>query len=190
MALLFAIPFFNSCKKGDDDPFFSIHTRKARLVGEWKMTQGKIVQSYTGYGSGISTITFNNGTYTVTRGGDSYSGTYIFDVTIEKTGAFTQTISTTVSGSTDVITEEGTWFFLSKNKEADLKNKEAVAFQTNKTTESYDGQTLVTTETGGELVVYIITQLKNKEILMKRDYSYNETTNNETESEEYTLTLK
>lgn len=33
--------FFTECKKGEDDPFFSINSRKARLTGKWKLTGGK-----------------------------------------------------------------------------------------------------------------------------------------------------
>lgn len=33
---LFILPLLNTgCKKGEDDPFFSIYTRKARVTGEW-----------------------------------------------------------------------------------------------------------------------------------------------------------
>jgi hypothetical protein len=33
---------FNSCKKGPEDPFFSIWSRKHRVVGDWQVTEFKV----------------------------------------------------------------------------------------------------------------------------------------------------
>lgn len=33
---------YNSCKKGPEDPFFSIFSRKHRVVGDWKVTEYKV----------------------------------------------------------------------------------------------------------------------------------------------------
>jgi len=33
----FAVPSFQACKKGEDDPGLSLRSRKSRLAGEWKM---------------------------------------------------------------------------------------------------------------------------------------------------------
>jgi len=33
---------YNSCKKGPEDPFFSIWSRKHRVVGDWKLTSYKV----------------------------------------------------------------------------------------------------------------------------------------------------
>lgn len=36
LSIIMVLPFINGClKKGSDDPFVSIYTRKARIVGEW-----------------------------------------------------------------------------------------------------------------------------------------------------------
>lgn len=38
LALLLVLPFINGClKKGEEDPFLSIYTRKARVTGDWKV---------------------------------------------------------------------------------------------------------------------------------------------------------
>lgn len=37
---IFALPF-QSCKKGEDDPFLSFRSRKARVVGEWTVKEVK-----------------------------------------------------------------------------------------------------------------------------------------------------
>ncbi|MBL0049741.1 MAG: hypothetical protein IPP32_16800 [Bacteroidetes bacterium] len=40
--LTLCIMSFNACRKGEDDPFFSFHTRKDRVAGAW------VVSNYTG----------------------------------------------------------------------------------------------------------------------------------------------
>lgn len=39
LALIIIIPLFDSCKKGEQDPFFSIYPRKARVVADWDITE-------------------------------------------------------------------------------------------------------------------------------------------------------
>ncbi len=51
--LFLAVSTMNSCRKGEEDPFFSIKTRKARLAGEWQIsdaswTEGDSVAIYNG----------------------------------------------------------------------------------------------------------------------------------------------
>lgn len=43
LLLMFVIvlPMLNGCKKGEEDPFFSIHTRKARVTGIWDINYFK-----------------------------------------------------------------------------------------------------------------------------------------------------
>ncbi len=40
------LPALNSCKKGEDDPFLSLRSRKARISGEWKIETMKDESSY------------------------------------------------------------------------------------------------------------------------------------------------
>lgn len=35
LIIMFTVLGFQSCKKGEDDPFFSFRSRKARVIGEW-----------------------------------------------------------------------------------------------------------------------------------------------------------
>lgn len=66
---LYGFTFSGCFKKGDEDPFFSLRTRKARLIGEWDITEWKVdgvsilseTDSYTGYNS------FCNSNYTDTE---------------------------------------------------------------------------------------------------------------------------
>jgi len=68
VAIIFSAVFpFTGCKKGEDDPFFSIHSRKARVTGNWKIVYSNVVSVYTDT-SGTQTIsTVSDGeTYTTT----------------------------------------------------------------------------------------------------------------------------
>ncbi|MDD4575741.1 MAG: hypothetical protein PHI36_04870, partial [Bacteroidales bacterium] len=37
---------FSACKKGEDDPALSLRSRKARVAGEWKMTNIKSTNTF------------------------------------------------------------------------------------------------------------------------------------------------
>lgn len=187
LAIIFAMPLFNSCKKGDDDPFLSIYSRKSRIAGEWEMTKGTQVQSDNG---DVLNWNYNNGSFSVSMDGNSYTGTYTYQFSIEKAGTFKLDQSWTADGSTISTSQEGSWYFLYKNKDNDLKNKEAVAFQTNKTTQSGSGMSYIYTYKGDDLRVFLITELKNKEMKLERDYSYSYSSHNETDKEEYTFELQ
>jgi len=69
MLLIGATVILNSCKKGEDDPFITLHSRKARLTGEWKLTEMSLA----------ITNRQDNGSSTVS-GTMSYDGTNITSV--------------------------------------------------------------------------------------------------------------
>ena len=72
---------------------------------------------------------------------------------------------------TFTMDEQGYWYFLSRSKEAHIKNKECIAFQPLTITEnsvSYEYQT-------ADPVVYNIIQLKNKKIRLEGDRDYKKT---------------
>ena len=48
--------FFTGCKKGDMDPFFSIYSRKHRVVGEWEINSWKDSRTYVDNGGTNTTI--------------------------------------------------------------------------------------------------------------------------------------
>jgi len=115
------IPVFNGCKKGDGDPFLSLRSRKARVVGEWTIEKMKdestnsYSDTYTG-GSNTSsgsdkteitgsTVTISgSGTYTSTQppnppSTSTYSytgqGSVTAKFTFEKDGTFIMTVDYT-----------------------------------------------------------------------------------------------
>lgn len=52
----------SSCKKGENDPFLSLRSRKARVTGEWKLTKGTVTETDNSRGTTNSEVT----TYTET----------------------------------------------------------------------------------------------------------------------------
>jgi hypothetical protein len=163
-----------SCKKGENDPFLSLRSRKARLAGEWKLTssENKNEQTYMGTTT-TSTRTYDGTTETLvmTPGGTSTSE-YTITLTIEKDGTYTRVY--TEDGET--TTTKGTWIFLNRSKENELKNKEAIMLTQTSTSEG--GETTTMDDLNGEVIE--IDQLKSKEMIWKTYYSYSNDTGSET----------
>ncbi|MES2588581.1 MAG: hypothetical protein V4622_06325 [Bacteroidota bacterium] len=164
---------FIGCKKGENDPFLSLKSRKARISGEWTMSSA---ESKSTDESGTMTSTYDGATQTNTftpiSGTNVISTTKITsDFTIDKNGTF-KTVSTTTStsGSTTVITTEGNWVFAGKSKNADLKKKEAILLSITSQTETGE---LGLSQTGTFMNdgILIIDRLKNKEMIIKYDES-------------------
>lgn len=170
-----------SCKKGENDPFLSLSSRKARLAGEWVVSSEDVVSSRYGYDyvmgmsvktktditsnyngstlTGVSTKTYIdlNTTSTDEIGPIPYTETYTF----KKDGTFTH-----VTNNVDEVnTEDGTWMFLGKNKGADLKKKEAITLSvTKRTNAEIGGETTVISSTGFDGTVIVLDKLKKKEM--------------------------
>lgn len=93
-----AILFTTSCKKGEDDPFLSLQTRKARITGDW------IVSTYTSqkqstfsdeFGTTETTSASTNN-YTITNGVYASQGTYQYNspnITINETSSGSGTVN-------------------------------------------------------------------------------------------------
>jgi len=191
LATVIAAGTMQSCKKGENDPFFSLRSRKARIAGEWKLTSSKssTVQDANGTHTTIAT-TYANGTetstHTSTTGGNSITTTttdnYTLGFEIKKDGTYKETY--TSNGETSVV--EGTWIFLKRSKENELKNKEAILLT--QTSSTYAGSTTTTTGLDGQ--VYVIDQLKNKEMIWKTEFGQSDATGSETDSYEFVFTQK
>lgn len=152
---------FTGCKKGENDPFLSLKSRKARISGEWTLVSGSETSTYNSGGvAGSSSTTYTETSYI--SNGTSYP--YSEKMTIEKDGTY----EIEVIDDGDFYTITGNWFFAGAIKDLDLKNKEAIVFSTQNYSEpgyseTYDGFY------AGE--VYIIDQLKNKELVFKGEYT-------------------
>lgn len=108
---------FNGCKKGENDPFLSFRSRKARVAGEWKMVDFKSTDTDA---SGTTTVTSNGSTYTVSDGSGSLTGTISWEYTFEKDGNYN---FTKVEDGVQE-TGKGVWNFTSGVGE--LKNKSQI----------------------------------------------------------------
>ena len=159
---------FSGCKKGKDDPLISLLSRKARICGEWKVVEGEVYyvvkDEATDYTE--SDLFAENALLTIQVPQQSYSGTYSWRFTINKDGTYKIYKSLKIPYNNAFITEEeGYWYFLSKNKESEIKNKECIAFQTIKDDEndvSYEYK-------ASHPTVYEIVQLTNKKLKLISD---------------------
>ncbi|PIP55156.1 MAG: hypothetical protein COX07_01410 [Bacteroidetes bacterium CG23_combo_of_CG06-09_8_20_14_all_32_9] len=79
LLLVIIIVIIPSCKKGDNDPFLSLRSRKARITGEWKLITGTTIytfndttESVTYYENKVDVV------YSTTDAGTIASGTYSY----------------------------------------------------------------------------------------------------------------
>ena len=169
----------SGCKKGENDPFFSLKSRTGRLSQEWTLSEENITTvsksswsgttytttrtySYDGTNETVTTTTSSGGNSTTNTSTYTYSLIYSFD----KDGTYT--ITEIVDGEKTVT--EGTWMWVEGNKDIDLKNKEAIMLTVTKITYS-DGE--VTTYTGVSYLhgVILLDELSGDRLVMKYDYS-------------------
>lgn len=176
----------SSCKKGADDPMISLKSRESRLAGEWDVTSYVSVSTS---GTTTTTNTYDDGSLTYVSGSTTQTGSYTWTWTIDKKGTYNFKRTTTWSGSSDTYEEEGYWYFISGNKDNDVKNKECVCFQSTKRTYTSSGGTNVYTEEGGDMMCFRLTELKSKEIKGEFDYSYSGSSTN-TNNITFVLTAK
>lgn len=161
---------FTACKKGENDPGLSLASRTGRLVGKWTVSKAEIKETSGGV---TETTTVDGTTYTYSAGGGSaITGTYVGTLEFEKGGVYTFTETSTIGGSATTTTDKGNWSWVGKNKEQDLKNKEAVYMTSTSFTSNSGGTTSTSTWTNpvsGDIM--IIDQLKSKEMIVKYETS-------------------
>ncbi len=121
---------FNACKKGENDPSLSLKSRTARLNGEWKLISGEIT---TTTDTNTTVETYDGATVVTTYNGTQVSNVvYTDNITFDKNGTYTRSWTS----DTASYTENGYWAWMNKNKEADIKNKEALGMSATKFTDS------------------------------------------------------
>jgi len=136
------------------------------VAGEWKLSKWDATVTETDPGGTDTYVFTSDGTNLVTTFNNTPVPSYAYTMTLllEKSGAFTQTIVSSATGSAKTSTDKGEWFFAGKNKALELKNKEAIVFDilsstsSNGTTTTYTG---VSTDD-----VFVIDQLKSKEMII------------------------
>lgn len=120
--LLFAIVpglIFTTCKKGEDDPKLSLLSRKARVVGSWKIKSGTAIYSYYGY---TAKYILDGSTQRLAIGNTLPKTPYTLDLHISKKGTFTFTEFL----DSLQLTASGTWCFNAGVGEE--KSKESITF--------------------------------------------------------------
>ncbi len=176
----------NSCRKGEEDPAISLRSRKARLVGDWKLTAGTTEQAQNG---SVSIITYD-GTNEITASNSQsdttgYTNTYTFngDGTYQSVTVTTSIFSFwgITSTTTTTTTEDGTWDFNSGIGDEKAKTKVLIhptkSVEVAETSSSTSGTTTTTntnvyTSNTFDYSLYM-TRLSNKEL--KFTINYNET---------------
>ena len=158
-----------SCKKGENDPFLSLRSRKGRVAGEWTMANLVNTSTTTSNNGDVSkeTTTLSGTTLTLlleeTASGSTSSNTIngtvnTATINFDKDGTWEQVMDLTTVTTSDIgggVTVEqtqntktvtsGTWNFLSKVDE--YKNKERMILNTLVSVETTN-TTTVTTASG------------------------------------------
>lgn len=121
LLLMASCLLLTTCRKGEDDPAFSLRTRKARVTGDWNMVSGRA--AITSFGNNV-TYMFDHSEilfYGITRG-VIYFGPYQFSMSIRPDGRFV--FREILMG--EVTELEGYWNFNTGAGEA--RNKEVICF--------------------------------------------------------------
>lgn len=140
--------FNTSClKKGEEDPFISFHSRKARVVGAWKVTFRKYIDSDPN--QGFSNI-FSDGSYTYDNGITTTTGPQSIEYHFNKDGSFKLT---SVKNGITTITE-GNWDFMSGVGES--KRSAQIALLSKVTANSTSTFQL------SQSIIYDLIELRNK----------------------------
>ena len=117
LAFAIAMPLFNGCKKGADDPFLTLRSRKARVVGDWKAT-------WTASTTDVTLSTPVNGVSTTTTTTN----------TITNNGTTTTTVSSTLgvaTTTTTTATENASYSFKSDETFTYTLNTTNIVIDTN-----------------------------------------------------------
>ncbi len=163
LAVVLILP---ACKKGADDPFLSLKSRKARISGVWTLSSGTRTETQ---GGSTYTATYDGSLVHVTYSGLSQSQTYTEKITVNKDGSF-EDVTNDDGTLSDV---KGSWYFGRKDKTLDLKNKESVVFIETSVVTTQGSSTTTQTYTGAACPSYtaILDELKSKEMKIKLDGS-------------------
>jgi|TARA_B110000208_G_C11749418_1_gene422918 hypothetical protein len=179
-ALVIVLVSFSCLRKGDNDPLVSLRTRTNRLTGTWKLISGIETTNYTSNGStSTSDIIYEPGIKKMTASGSEIIKSYSNNITFEKKNNFTRIIVEDF----DEIKDIGSWTFLQKNKNQELRKKEA--FLVSITQNETNG---IRTVNSGLFLseLFIINRLTNKELNLKGKTTENYTSG-DVEVKEYEL---
>ena len=172
LSALFIAGSFSGCKKGENDPFLSLRSRKSRLEGNWVIVKEEvsetningstteIMQSVYDGKMKVTTTTTTAGALSTTVI-DTVKYTVNFD--IKKDGNYKMIAAN--ENKIDIVTTEGTWLFLGKSKLNGLKNKEAILLTTTKQVVSSNPVANSVNYENLNGLTIVIDALRNKEMI-------------------------
>lgn len=148
---------FTSCRKGENDPFFSLLSRRARLVADFTLIEGEtIVTTVVDGDSDVSMTFYEDGQM---RDGVRTWKLHHYNLNFESDNTYSyswkQTLETeygvpVVDPPTITFSGTGIWSWLGANKDQDIKNKEGVVMRVTSSEQRYLDGTVYTgaTRTG------------------------------------------
>lgn len=112
-----------ACKKGENDPFLSLKSRNARIVGEWELVSSQANRLQTFFFEGITTTTetstvFENGQEIIT-GEQTDTNYYELSLTLNKDGS----MNVLTKSAEETTGESGYWYWSN-----DSKKKSGIVF--------------------------------------------------------------
>ena len=167
-----------NCRKGENDPLISLRSRKARITGDWILKEGSLEKKFISNSSTfLKTTTFTSDTKTINDNGNVTKSGFTQRFTVRKDNSFERE---TIDGN-NKTTHFGSWSFVNKNKDQDIKNKEAIILSI----ESYTINGVTTVNEGVFVSEFLkINRLSNKELIFKGNSKRN-FTSGEKEEESY-----
>jgi len=136
--IITSVTLLNSCKKGKDDPFFTLRSRTQRITGVWKLTNLTIDvvlreddQSATLYQTDIFDGEHRDITIETVHPDNTKeilhdTFTYREVLRINKDGSYSKNETWIIGGLNWKYV--GIWFWMGENQQLGLKDKEAVVF--------------------------------------------------------------
>ncbi len=152
----------SSCKKGDADPTLSLRTRKARLVGEWRLVSGVVSFNAGNFSSKYELDGSNFTEYDTYTGGIPvvYTGKFLLSLTVKKDGTF----NLSEAKGAGSMNASGTWKFNTGVGKA--KSKEYVIFDITEVSSGHATDVQVFSQSSTSFS-YRIKGLRNKELQLE-----------------------
>lgn len=167
--------FFGGCKKGENDPFISLKTRKSRLSGDWKV-------SFAEYTINDTSWTYDGNTLKEFFGGNLVNEiNIVYDYSFKKSGSYSinreedypaNYFSPNTPPLTYTYFEEGTWNFT--GGAGSSKTKSQLLLQAERIERRIKGLDEVDAEVHENPImgkIMDLDMLKNKEMRWKYDYT-------------------
>lgn len=182
--------YFQNAKKGEEDPLISLRTRKARVVGKWKIKSGTVKHAgdfyYATTGQPIKkyTIIYSENSYESMTESPNYfnflTGSLSYEVEFKKDGGY---VATSVYNNMSTDVSKGTWNFT--GKVGGHKNKEQILIHLTFQSYSYTGPSSANSnstafEGNKNDVTYYIKELRNKKMVLDSEDSATDPSGNAT----------